>query len=89
MNIVHVCVALLFLYNDLAQNKVSDLPYTPRILQKLHENKPIYKKNKLKWKALKCKPSANCGCVVPLIDGLGFIPLVARGESILSYIEVI
>ena len=50
MNIVHVCVALLFLYHNLAQNEVSDLPYTPRILQKLHENKPIYKKLKSWYK---------------------------------------
>ena len=25
-----------------------------------------------KWKALKCKPSANCTCAVPLIHGLGY-----------------
>ena len=30
------------------KNEVSDFPYTPQILLKLHENKPIYKKNKLK-----------------------------------------
>ena len=40
-----------------------------------------------KEKALKCKPSANCACAVPVIDGLGSeyaftrgLPLVASGE---------
>ena len=44
-----------------------------------------YKTNE---KTLKCKPSANCACVIPLIDGLGYsyvftrgLPLVACGES--------
>ena len=39
-------------------------------------------------KALKCKPSVNCACAIPLIDGLGYwdaftrgLPLVAHGES--------
>ena len=27
---------------------------------------------------LKCKPSANCACAVPLMAGLGYLPLVAR-----------
>ena len=31
----------------------------------------------IKWKALKCKPSANCVCAVPLIDGLGYWRLLA------------
>ena len=35
--------------------------------------------------ALKCKPSANYACAIPLIDGLGRsmrgLPLVAHGES--------
>ena len=29
-----------------------------------------------KWKALKCKPLANCACAVPLIDGLGLLVCV-------------
>ena len=42
----------------------------------------------VKWKALKCKPVANCACAILLIDGLGYLyaftcglPLVAREES--------
>ena len=35
---------------------------------------------------MKCKPSANCACAVPLIDGVGYaftrgLPLVARGRA--------
>ena len=39
---------------------------------------PIVLHCKINEKALKCKPSANCACTIPLIDWLGRLLVVSR-----------